>query len=113
MIRQTNHQHHIKNFAVEDEVMINIWNLVSNQSTRALDDKRCGPFRILQQFHSSYKLDIPPEWYTTDIFHASNLTRAANPKQLPLTEQRNPLLEPAVINNENQAEWTLEEILNS
>ena len=30
MIRQVNCQHHLKNFAVNDEVMINIQNLVSN-----------------------------------------------------------------------------------
>ena len=61
IIRQANHQHCVKDFVIEDEVMINIQNLVSNQSTRALNDKRCESFRILQQFHSSYKLDIPSE----------------------------------------------------
>ena len=113
MIRQANCQHCMKDFAVGDEVMINTWNLVSDQPTRALNDKRCGPFRILQQFHSFYKLDVPPGWYATDTFHASNLTRAADPKRPPLTRQRNPPPEPAVINDENQAEWVLEEILNS
>ena len=102
----------MKNFAVGDEIMVNTQNLVSNQPTRALDDRRCGPFRILQQFHSFYKLNIPSEWYATDTFHASNLTRATDPRQPPLTGQRNPPPELAVINNENQAEWTLEEILN-
>ena len=112
MVRQMNHQHHLENFAVEDKIMINIWNLVSDQPTRALNDKRCGPFRILQQFHSFYKLNVPPEWYATDTFHASNLTKATDPKQPPLTGQRNPPPEPAVINDKNQAEWVLEKILN-
>ena len=112
MIRQANCWCCIKNFAVENEVMINIQNLVSDQSTKALDDKRCEPFKILQQFHSFYKLDVLLEWYATDIFHASNLTRAADSKQPPLTEQRNPLPESAVINNKNQTEWVLEKILN-
>ena len=48
-----------------------------------------------------------------NTFHASNFTRAADPKQPPLTKQKNPLPEPAVINDENQAEWALNEILNS
>ena len=113
MIRQANHWHHIKNFAVENEVIVNTQNLVSDQSTRALNNKRCEPFRILQQFHFFYKLNIPSEWYAIDTFHASNLTRAADPKQSPLTEQRNPPPEPAVINDKNQAEWALEKILNS
>ena len=30
MIKQANHWCHIKNFAVENEIMINIWNLVSD-----------------------------------------------------------------------------------
>ena len=30
MIKQTNYWCHLKNFAVENEVMINIWNFVSN-----------------------------------------------------------------------------------
>ena len=30
IIRQANHQHYIKNFAVENEVIINIQNLISN-----------------------------------------------------------------------------------
>ena len=98
---------------IENEIIINIWNFVSDWPTRALDDKRHEPFRILQQFHFFYKLDILSEWYATDIFHASNLIRAADSKWLPLTEQRNPLPEPAVINDENQTEWTLDEILNS
>ena len=61
MIRQANHQHYIKNFIIEDEVMINIQNLVSNQFTKALNDKRYKPFRILQQFHFFYKLNISSE----------------------------------------------------
>ena len=113
MVRQANCQHCVEDFVVEDEVMINIWNFVSDQPTKALDDKKCGPFRILQQFHFFYKLDIPPKWYIMDTFHASDLTRAADPKWPPFTGQRNPLPELAVINNKNQAEWVLDEILNS
>ena len=112
MIRQVNCQCCLKNFAVENEVMINIWNLVSNWPTRTLNDKRHKPFRILQQFHFFYKLNVSFEWYVTDIFHVSDLIRAINPKWLLLTKQKNPLLKPAVINNENQTEWVLKEILN-
>ena len=93
--------------------MINTQNLISNQSIKALNDKRCESFRILQQFHFFYKLDIPSEWYITDTFHISNLIKTVNLKQLPLTEQRNSLPEPAVINDKNQAKWVLEKILNS
>ena len=113
MIRQANCWCCVEDFVIEDEVMINTWNLVSDWFTRALDDKRCGPFRILQQFHFFYKFNVPPEWYAMNIFHASNLTRAADSKWLPLTEQRNPPPELAVINDKNQAEWVLDEILNS
>ena len=61
IIKQANCWCHMENFVVENEVIINTWNFVSDQSTRALNDKRCEPFRILQQFHSSYKLDVPSE----------------------------------------------------
>ena len=112
MVKQANHWCHIKDFVIENEVIVNTWNLVSDQSTRVLDDKKCESFRILQQFHFFYKLDISSEWYVTDIFHVSDFTKAADLKWLPLTRQRNPLPEPAVINDKNQAEWVLEEILN-
>ena len=80
MIKQANCQCHMKNFAVGDEVMINIQNLVSDQLTKALNNKRCESFRILQQFHFFYKLDILSKWYATDIFHVSNLTKATDPR---------------------------------
>ena len=78
-----------------------------------MNDKKHESFRILQQFHFFYKFNIFSKWYTTDIFYISNFTKIADSKQLPFTEQRNPLLKPAVINDKNQAEWALEEILNS
>ena len=77
-----------------------------------MNDKKCKPFRILQQFHFFYKLDIPSEWYTTDIFHVNNLIKAIDSKQPPFAEQRNPSLKSVVINDENQTEWVLEKILN-
>ena len=113
MVKQANCWCCLKNFAVDDEVMIIIWNLVSDWPIRALNDKKCEPFRILQQFHSFYKLNVSSEWYTTDIFYASDFTRTADSKWPSLTGQRNPLLEPAVINDKNQTEWALEKILNS
>ena len=113
IIKQVNCWCCLENFTVENEIIINTQNLISDWSTKTLDDKRYKLFRILQQFHFFYKLDISFEWYTTNIFHVSNLTRATKPKQPPLTEQRNPLLKPAVINNKNQTEWVLEKILNS
>ena len=112
MIKQANCWCHIKNFVIENEVMINIWNFVSNQSIKVLNNKRCKPFRILQQFHFFYKLNVSSEWYATDIFHVSDLTKVTDLRQPPLTEQRNPLPELAVINDKNQTEWALEEILN-
>ena len=86
IIRQVNHQHHIKNFAIENEIIVNTQNLVSDQLIKALNDKRHKSFRILQQFYSFYKFDIFSEWYITDIFYVSNLTKAADSKQSPLTE---------------------------
>ena len=112
MIKQINHWYCVKDFVVQDEVMVNTQNLVSNQSTKALNDKKHRPFRILQQFHFFYKLDVSSEWYATDTFHTSDLMRATDSRQPPLTGQRNPLPELAVINDENQTEWALEEILN-
>ena len=97
---------------IENEVMINIWNFVSDQFTKVLNDKKCEPFRILKQFHFFYKFDIFSEWYITDIFHINDFTKVADSKWSSLTGQRNPLLEPAVINDENQTEWVFNEILN-
>ena len=113
MIRQANYWYHIKNFVIKNEVIINIWNFVNDWFIKALNDKKCEPFKILQQFHFFYKFNILSEWYTIDIFYINDLTRAADSKWLPFTEQRNPPLKSAVINDENQAEWVLNEILNS
>ena len=104
MIKQTNYWCHMKNFVVKNEVMINIWNLVSNWPMRALNNKRCKSFRILQQFHFFYKFNIFSEWYITDTFYISNFTKATDSRQSSFTEQRNPPPELAVINNENQTE---------
>ena len=112
MIKQANCQCCVKDFMVGDKVILNTWNLVSNQSMRVLNDKRCEPFRILQQFYFFYKLNILSEWYATDTFHTNDFIKATNLKWLLLTEQRNPLPEPAVINDKNQTEWVLEKILN-
>ena len=98
---------------IENEIIINIQNFVSNQFTKTLNDKKYKFFRILQQFYFFYKFDISSEWYITNIFYASDFIKAANLKQPPLTGQRNPLPEPAVINDKNQTEWALDEILNS
>ena len=61
IIKQANCWYHMKNFIIENEVMINTQNLVSNQSTRTLNNKRYESFRILQQFHFFYKLNVPSE----------------------------------------------------
>ena len=61
MIKQANHQCHRENFVIEDEVIINIQNFVSNQPIKALNDKKHKPFKILKQFHFSYKLNISSE----------------------------------------------------
>ena len=113
MIKQANHWCCIKDFIIENKVMINIQNFISNQSIKILNDKRYKSFRILQQFHFFYKLDIPSEWYIIDIFYISNFIKITDSKWLLLIEQRNPLPELAVINNKNQTEWMLEKILNS
>ena len=48
MIKQANYWCCIKDFVIENEIMINTQNLVSDWPMRALNDRRCGPFRILQ-----------------------------------------------------------------
>ena len=101
IIRQANCQHYRKNFVIENEIMINIWNFINDWFTKALNDKKCEPFRILKQFHFSYKFNVFSEWYITDIFYVNNLIKAVDSKQSSLTEQRNPLPESAVINNKN------------
>ena len=112
IIKQANCWYHVKNFAVKNEVIINIWNLVSDQSIRTLNDKKCEFFKILQQFHSFYKFNIFSEWYIIDIFYVNDFIRVTDSKQSLFTEQRNPSPEPAVINNKNQTEWAFKEILN-
>ena len=61
MIRQANHWCCLKNFVIKNEIMINIQNLVSNQLTKTLNNKKYESFRILQQFHFFYKFNISSE----------------------------------------------------
>ena len=80
MIKQANYQCHIKDFTVKNEIIINIWNLVSDWPTRALNDKKHKSFRILQQSHFFYKFNVFFEWYIIDIFYVSDFTRVTSSK---------------------------------
>ena len=65
-------------------------------------------YRIKEMAGHSYRLEVPPSWRGTDVFHADRLRRHPNN---PLPGQR--AKQPAGEVIEGQEEWEVERILAS
>ena len=69
------HHQTASSYKVGDMVLLDNTNLHSTRPARKLDDKRFGPFRIMEQVSPvNYRLDIPRRWHlSTHMFHVSKL----------------------------------------
>lgn len=110
MCRQANKGRREPDFKVGDKVFIikKVW------STDQASDKLVSPlthrwFRILSMEGFSYRLEVPPGWKGSQVFHADRLRRFED-NPLPGQAAENP---DAQTNELGDDEWEVEEILSS
>ncbi|SJL18798.1 uncharacterized protein ARMOST_22399 [Armillaria ostoyae] len=104
------HKHPSKDYHTGDLVWLDTTNLHLPRPKKKLDDKRVGPFKILEKTRASaYKLKLPPHWKIHPLFNEKLLT-PYTPPLFPNQEQPLPPL-PDLIHEEEQ--WELEEVLDS
>ena len=108
MAEQANKHRKDVTFKVGDMVFLSNKNFNTERPSRKLDNKKWGPFKVVELIGSSYRLELPTTMRIHDVFHTNLLTLA--PSNL-LPEQRNPPTGPIVVRD--QHEWELEDILDS
>ena len=99
------------NFQVGDYVMLDRRDIDTQRPCRKLDDKRIGPYKILEKIGVDYRLDLPVTMRHHTVFHPSKLTKHPNPQLPPLPGQINPPPPPVVVAGKH--EWELDDILDS
>lgn len=93
---------------VGDLVWLNMKNIKTERSSKKLDSKSEGPFKVIQQINPvAFKLELPATMKTHPVFHASLLSKAA---QDPLPGQLPPPAQPIIVDNEE--EWVVKQIID-
>ncbi|VDC02739.1 unnamed protein product [Peniophora sp. CBMAI 1063] len=101
------HHQDARNYEVGDQVWLEATNLKSKRPSPALNERRHGPFKMLEKIGASvYRLDTPPMWKTHNVFNEALLTpytppAFANPPEPP----------PEMIDGEERYE--VEAVINS
>ncbi|SJL11766.1 uncharacterized protein ARMOST_15175 [Armillaria ostoyae] len=104
------HKRPAREYHAGDKVWLDTTNLHLPRPKKKLDDKRVGPFLILEKTGASaYKLKLPPHWKIHPRFNEKLLTPFV-PPAFPNQEQPPPP-PPDLIDGEE--EWEIEEILDS
>ncbi|SJL18318.1 uncharacterized protein ARMOST_21904 [Armillaria ostoyae] len=104
------HKRPAKEYHARDKVWLDATNLHLPRPKKKLDDKRVGPFLILEKTGASaYKLKLPPHWKIHPRFNEKLLSPFV-PPAFPNQEQPPPP-PPDLIDGEE--EWEIEEILDS
>jgi hypothetical protein len=68
-------------FIPRDSVWLEATNITSNRPSAKLDNKRYGPFKILEAVgDQSYRLKLPGTWTIHNVFHSTLLNRHSTPK---------------------------------
>jgi hypothetical protein len=94
-------------FIPGDSMWLEATNIHSNRSTAKLDNKRYGPFEILEAVgDQSYRLNLPETWAIHNVFHSTLLNRHSIPE---FDSQKRPLPPPPNIINDKE-EYKIEEI---
>ena len=106
------HQSESVEYKVGDKVWLEGTNLSSERPMKKLDNKRHGPFRIIQKVgHSAYKLALPKTWKRIHpVFNEVLLTPYKEP-HFPNQVAEPPLPTPVVSGTE--PEYEVEEIVDS
>ncbi len=99
-----------RNYQIGDCVWLDSTNLSLPRPKKKLDDKRIGPFKVLEKAGASaYKLKLPPHWKIHPRFNEKLLTPYVPPafpnQKLP------PPPPPDLINDEE--EFEIKEVLDS
>ena len=107
MAAQTNKHRKEVHFEVGDMVFLNNKNYKTDRPCQKLDNKKWGPFKVIELVGSSYRLELPTTMRIHNVFHPSHLTLAPTN---PLPGQNNPPPGPVNIAGD---EWGVEDILNA
>ncbi|SJL14660.1 uncharacterized protein ARMOST_18125 [Armillaria ostoyae] len=109
-VQYDKHKRPAREYHVGDKVWLDAMNLHLPRPKKKLDDKRVGPFLVLEKTGASaYKLKLPPHWKIHPRFNEKLLTPFV-PPSFPNQEQPPPP-PPDLIDGEE--EWEIEEILDS
>jgi transposase InsO family protein len=69
------------NFKVGEKVFLEAKNITSNRPSKKLEQRRYGPFVILEDLgKGAYKLELPIGWVIHDVFNENLLTRYHGPE---------------------------------
>ncbi|EGO03080.1 hypothetical protein SERLA73DRAFT_24846, partial [Serpula lacrymans var. lacrymans S7.3] len=94
-----------------DKVYVEATNISTDRPAKKLDDKRHGPFEILEKIgESAYKLALPPTWRPIHpVFNEIKLTPYRE-AQFPSQQKPKPI-PPVIV--DGQEEYEVEEVLDS
>ena len=104
------HRQDARDYAVGDQVWLEGTHLKSLRPSQALNDRRYGPFEILEKIGASaYRLQIPDTWKVHDVFNEALLT----PYHPPAFDNQGP--PPPVPGDlgDDEEEHVVEAIINS
>jgi hypothetical protein len=95
---------------IGQKVWLDMRNIKTARPCKKLDSKWEGPFKVLRQFGKvAYELELPHSMHIHPVFHASLLSADAND---PLPGQEYPLPGPVEVDQEGEASWEVEDILD-
>ena len=81
---QYDQHHRIPTFEVGDMVMLNMKNIRTVRTSRKLDSKYLGPFRIVEKINeNAYRLQLPNHFKIHDVFNVSLLRKYHAPTMVP------------------------------
>ena len=86
-------------YKVGDKVFLLTRNIKTERSSKKLDDKNIGPFKIKKLVGLLYQLELPHTMKIYDVFHPNLLWKAANN---PLPGQQNISPSPTVVNDKEK-----------
>src|ERR1700736_6308236 len=97
-----------RSFNIGDKVWLEGTNIRTKRPMKKLDDKRFGPFEILEKIgYSAYKLSLPKSWKQYPVFNESLLT----PYIAPSFKNQDIPRPPPDIDEEGHPVYEVEEIL--
>jgi Chromo (CHRromatin Organisation MOdifier) domain len=104
------HRQDKRDYNIGDQVWLEATNLKTKRPTKKFDDKRIGPFMILEKVgESADKLKIPPSWQHYPVFNEALLT-PYTPQSYPSQTTPRP---PPELDTEGVLVYKVEKIIRS